>query len=779
MDLYLNTLEFTKTSALETTLPEDPNNWNQEILQELYKQVPYVADYAPTIVITNSDLDQGYAVGHFEIKSKSEAPQDLNDQQREVVNLRHVRIPIIIRDRKLQPLDVLIAENSRPMPLTEQRMRQALFRPEIFDVTSETPGDQTMISQLYPPYRQNYGFGGGGVAFGGEKTGSVPLAAERDFEGKLVALLGQTDRDIAKGGNSTIPESPVTLGDFAGEKKASRKLSSAILKRAANKYADGVGSGNTKPVADALLQLKIKDIVADQAKAVAKEGSSVLDKIIGSIHSRDYEKFASAMQDRVVAATYIQNKAATGRSLQKLEAARVIEPHARMEKLSSLAVKPQVCQIRRTGDGYSVKTASTVAWLPETRTINRKSALNLFGEKVVLAADVSGAVTMNEGPEVVGPTEQDIVGDSMKYGVINRFGLYKVKNQAGKELIGFVIPNLIELTGEKTSASLFTNGSEYCVQDTIIGEPAGAGMNLPQGEPIDYGSFYRLLDNGEVEAIVPMRIRGKVVEQDGMRYLGVTSDGHNANLLVQPGIKQPMMVEDSLLLPDDFIWTPIDESGYVQLQDDVWAMNKTSMVHRELLKVTVRGNGGLFSFDGPCLSKLAHQEKSFLNLDDATFLLAGLGVNSSFGAKKLAEANHYCKPVEVRVGRIIKTAEQLADQSTANTSKIRALIPDLRHDLFKEAGTLPDPDTVDTVLALGFINEENILQLISALPQLEESQSRLCELLVAARIGLSSVPVPALEKCIRALEQVIDGLKILTFTGGQTEPEPVPQQMSQ
>ena len=72
-------------------------------------------------------------------------------------------------------------------------LRQALFRPQAFDVTSRTPGDQSMIGQLYPPYRQNYGFGGGGIAMnaaGGMGIGKVGMKLGSATSALEAYLLG-------------------------------------------------------------------------------------------------------------------------------------------------------------------------------------------------------------------------------------------------------------------------------------------------------------------------------------------------------------------------------------------------------------------------------------------------------------------------------------------------------------------------------------------------------------------------------------------------------------
>jgi len=67
------------------------------------------------------------------------------------------------------------------------------------------------------------------------------------------------------------------------------------------------------------------------------------------------------------------------------------------------------------------------------------------------------------------------------------------------------------------------------------------------------------------------------------------------------------------------------------------------------------------------------------------------------------------------------------------------------------------------VLSLGFITPDNEATYMSYLPQLESVQSKLCELLIAARVGLRQVSPTPVEKCVRALEEVIDGLKVIAF----------------
>ena len=199
MDLYIQpNLSFEKTGS-ETELPQDPNQWPQQILQELYKQVPYVADFEPHVNMDKVDAERGYGFGHIEIGNKTEASMNTSPEQEESAGIRKVRVPVVIKENKLLPFDLLVTDDSKMMPLTESRLRQAIFRPQQFDVTSDTPGDKSMIGQLYPPFRQNYGYGSGSSAT--VKQGSVlesilPTINESDYLG-FTDAIGSKDMQAA------------------------------------------------------------------------------------------------------------------------------------------------------------------------------------------------------------------------------------------------------------------------------------------------------------------------------------------------------------------------------------------------------------------------------------------------------------------------------------------------------------------------------------------------------------------------------------------------------
>ena len=88
-------------------------------------------------------------------------------------------------------------------------------------------------------------------------------------------------------------------------------------------------------------------------------------------------------------------------------------------------------------------------------------------------------------------------------------------------------------------------------------------------------------------------------------------------------------------------------------------------------------------------------------------------------------------------------------------------IPDLRLDLVKEAAPLEDPTSVDKILSVGFLNPENVAIFSSYVPEIECTIRKMSELLLASRLGLTSVDQGAIQKGLVHLDKVVAGLRTL------------------
>ena len=731
--LFLEPSVYTEKSAAETMLSEDANSWPSEIVQELFKQIPYIADFEPQVVMDRTDAERGYGFGHVEVQNKTEIQHGAPDDAMQAAGIKSARIPIIIKDRKLQPLDLLVTDDSEILPLTEARLRAAIFRPQAFDITGRGPGDMSMIGQLYPPYRQNYGFGGGGA------TMNVGMGKESEAKEAL---------------------NMSTVGSYLKKQTDPQGLASAS-KSLLGRGAQLVGGGAA--------ELGQKKLLAGNIAAQRMgKMSSVLEAILPTLNQSDINAFFDKIAaDRGLQAACAANAIAMEPSVRKLAEFNPVSNEKRAAAMLE-HIKPDVVQLRKEAQGYSIKSAQHRFWMPVIRNMDRGQAVQVLGEKVVLAADLSGSTTMALGEgAAAGAAEGELEGDAPE--IVSQFGIYKVQDEEGKHLIGYVFPNLIDIDGTALPIALFTNGSQMCVQGEIAGVSVGEGASLFEGKPQGAGCFYHVIENGHAQATVPMTIKATIAspEQGGVILHAETYDGREVQVIVQPNIQEitPSPEGDHLLIPDTFSWLPLDKAEDTSLVGNPEDFNKEAQLTRKLSSVTVRSDGESFSFVGLPVDKLASDERDFLSLDDSLFLLGALGTDLDHAMRKLGEAVAFSRPIDIRVGRYIKTARDGMHDTIEKFASALAAAPvaHLRADLVKEAAVIPDPVAVDTVLSLGFLNPENLGVFIGYLPVIDEAQKKMCELLLSARLGLREIPVPALEKAVRTTEETLEGLKVLGF----------------
>ena len=764
--LFFRPDEYIEKTAGEVDLPEDPNQWPQEILQELYKQVPYITDYQPHVEMQKADAERGYGFGHVEIMNQTETPQGASDMEMEATGVRSVRIPFVIKEKKLSPFDLLINDASKVVPLTENRLRQSLFRPQAFDVTSKTPGDQSMIGQLYPPYRTGRGFGGGGVSLNAGGQMGYKLSSAKEFEQFLLGAA--TEEQKKEAGVYETPEGDVVNIPGRGYGESAGRIAGALAGGAVGEAVDapflgllagGLAGGKVGTGAENLAHGPLP--VPENTVKIGSKRGSVLEAILPTINRADHEEFCELIPK--YAALLYQHRSVVYPVLNK-----VVEATPEQAKMASWEglLAPSIIQVQKRTEGYMVKSANHFMWSPKEELVDRGEVVRRFGVKLAQDVDTSGAVTLQDEEGVVGEEE------SNEMAPVETFGLYKVKDTEGAEYVGFVVPELIDTTGDTVPLALFTNGSHTAVQADIEGEPAGQGSNLPSGPVGGYGAFYALADDGSVKMTIPLELGGSFTDQDQPKvWQGTTLDGSPVEVSAQPNIQEVMSSgEGRMLVPETWNWLPLDGSEAISLiggeaEEAVPELDEPES-EEKMSQVVVRSDGQTFSFQGYPVEKLSSAERDFLDLDSAMFLLAGLGVHQVHGTEKLAAVITGLNSTTVKCGRPLSTKEEQIKEAMVRAGDMLERLPQLKQPhLLKEAASFPDPTTVDTVLSLGFVNPENILTYVSYLPDIEDSQTKLCELLLGVRLGLSNVQPSSLERAVRSLEETIEGLKVLAFQG--------------
>lgn len=727
MPLFLDQLHkprFEKI-AMPVRLSQSPEAWQRDIAGEIYKQLPYAGDYAVNVILDKVDAQRGYGFGSIHLSNKTDAP--MPDQ----TEMPSVRIPVIIRDYLMAPLDVFM-DGDGVYPLTESRLREKLFRTDTVELSTRKPADKGLVDQLYPPMRSNYGMG----SLGGDAMG-MGKAATAFFSG----IEGKTK----------------TAGD--AEKARRAAIGRMHSEAAANNSNIGMKCASLVEAISMTLSDADKDNLVDQISnnieiktaALGNKNFQKLAMVIASANPPGVEKTAQALVD---------------------------------------SIKPNVVQLEKLASGsFRVKWANSQAFAPQQDVVSPKDANQMAG------ADIS---KMPPGSTVTLSSEkakkQSL--DEPVYVQIDHFGKYQVQNlDTNEELCGWVIP-IVDFDMHPLEMFVFVDPEEgpgfsgsaggdgppqpttmdspgkpmsWSVQDEIAGWPAGGGgeetnydlVEPNRGKP-PQGTGFFFSERGKC-CLLPLTVHNATQDPSGVAGLsGETIFGEPVQLQRVPGLKQVQaMGEGTYGIPDDLVWVPLNGDP-IMLAKNPLDIDTTQAAQDMPNQVSVGSTGqGEFSMEGPPLDKVAKQQRQFIKKADAEFLLVAMGV-SPFDAKgilKRAEKEHAwvkcaCRP-------IVPLATLHAEMTKKASKELADFPRHLRQNLVKEASVIDDADTTDKVLAMNFINPENIETFARYLPELDGASKKLAELLVGIRLGVGSVDEGAVERAMKGLEKVIEGLKLL------------------
>jgi hypothetical protein len=161
MEMFLSEPELTfapPTKVASAQLDENPQAWSRQILTELFRQVPESSEYTPQVLLSKVDEAQGYALGVIVIANTTDTALSA---VRPSSGARKVLVPVVVKNHMLCPLDLIMTMTGKMLPLNGARLRQALFRPETFELITEDWGDTSLYNMFYPPGRSDNDFGAG------------------------------------------------------------------------------------------------------------------------------------------------------------------------------------------------------------------------------------------------------------------------------------------------------------------------------------------------------------------------------------------------------------------------------------------------------------------------------------------------------------------------------------------------------------------------------------------------------------------------------------------
>jgi hypothetical protein len=815
--------EFRKEAGYTHRLSEVADNWAQEVGSELYKQLPFLSDYEVNVSLDKQDQGRGFAFGYADVSNKTERPE----LEHEEAGIPHIRIPIVAEERQLRPFSVFL-DGERVLPMTEERVREALFNPATFDLSNSVPRDPSLVEPLMPPQRS-------GIGLGGEYK-----MASAAPEMLLLQKLGFKDDDIIKGGladkkkKSDFDPKALKKGqkveeEHTKDKRVAREIASDHLSEDPE-YYDKLEKMEKMSKA----KVAFKHISDEQWKAIwntdkiqqllHKHGGNhkhpEIQNAVFEIASKTYgyapkvypqtdeqkmkmmqkllqkqqqgmEKAKKSMGNAAIppgatkTASLLQAIAPTIREsdrdsfVEKIASDPTIRAGFRKSGIAELLVDVMDTKLASASDRLSALADSiepsvvTFQKLPGGDFIVKSANVNAFAggaqaagqvvpfEEVAEAIGTDAAKSLQPGQvatAVADPVQID-GDDANAASTASEFGTYKVQDAHGRQMEGWVFPELLswdkDFTPQKTR--LFLNGNAHSIQENVVGERVDSSSRIPEDIPKGEGVF-RPAD-GRV-ATAPITIQYGTTNSQGIHtYVGTDSFGNEIRVSLVPHLKKPQRISDNeFALPKDWGFTRLNKR--VKLVSNENASGLSKKVSKEKTSATLFYNGS-FNITGGCgLDKISSDLRYDLDAVGAEFILGLLGVDGVTAKQKVAEARKFGS-VKLSGLRTIRTLSERYQESVKEASAFLSKIPDLRKDLIKEAAAIEDQGTVDKVLALNFINPENLSTFIEYLPELEQTSERMAEMVLAGYLGMKEVPLGAVERSMRNMEEVIQGLKAI------------------
>lgn len=724
MDLYLDKLpeleaDFRKEAGFAARVGEQPENWPQELTSELLKQLPYLSDYNLNVNLDRVDPGRGFAFGYADVANKTERPEVEHGE----AGLPHIRVPLVVVERGVKPFATYM-DGERVLPLTEDRIRETLFNPSTFDISATPPRDPSLVEATMPPHRS-------GMGMGGEyKQASAnlsllkliaPTIREKDAEEFVEKVANDASLQAGFKRSGMVQD---LIEVFDKTKRASAEERLAYL-------ADAI-----EPTTITLHKLPGGDFLVKSANVNALNPADMQGQVVPGAEAAQAigPENAAAMQPGQTATLTSQPIDLDEPYESKAKPCEEFGQYKVMDTMGNQLVgwvfpetlawdgsfSRQALAVFSNGSAYAMQ--DSVAGVLIGKSADLPSEAQPVGEGVFYVTQGGNAIctqpvtvqsTMagpDGNPKIIA---HDAMGQQLQISFVE--GL---SNPMRVSDIEYAFPKSWKFMRLNNQTQLQGGG-----MDTSMGGEPGAEQGAPSDAPPSAGGPGGAPDAGKVPA-------------------GGDAGG-GAPKAAKPAGKKPEKK---------------DEKKPAKKEAPTVEVNVGEKAKKEKTSAVLWYNGG-FNIAGGCgLHKIAADHRYDMSPVDAEFMLGLLGVAGPIAKQKVAEARRQGSVKLAGLKTIRLLSERYAD-AEKTASALASIIPNLRRDLIKEAAVMEDKNTVDNLLALNFINPENLSTFVGYVPELEQTSERLAEMLLFSQLGMNQIPESAVERSMKTMEEVVAGLK--------------------
>jgi len=692
---------FTFEKAAEFQLSKNTADWNEQILNKFLEEVNYLPkEYSVEISMSNIDENKGYGKGSIMVWYGS----------------KRVNFPIIIKDYKLSPFDIFVTKDGF-IPLDINTLKKYLLSNLIGTVEDMEP---EMMSGVKTP-------GGIRLKRAVSMDSTEPYRQQPNIE-KISGLASKEDMEKFAQRLVYEPDLSENFHDNTGD------LVTQLVDTVRKDYE--VPRHEQKGILDLGQVIDAKDVIA------------VIDNELFDVNSLVPIKSPSVCELRMYSYPSMEDFLTS--NIEKITAAK-----------NGKSIAGIVLDSMDTDSFDNTYHKSCREDLKEEETKNRC-------DQVFISLD---------GKIISHFNDYDKIG-------IGFYGL-PMKNSAG--VLGKAIKMIYENTTNDFSTFSKDNFNDMA-DKPFAPTPEASNQSKKylncQSEVCGEGDLYVIYGAGDLYQAIKFYGKYKRVRVDG-NYSYVSPDiaiipSGVVSIQKVNSVKNAyykMLVGNArniFLIPESSIIVNTKFMKYFSTDNFMKPAKTLQKVYQEagINKIAVYVGEKGYNISGKPVEYIdKYAQCHGLNTKEAMTILRLVGVkqDQATGILKTAINNALMDKDPVTIYGV--RDDYINDRITPQMEKLARInelkkkyAESLRVDLVKEASVLTNPDAVDVILSLNFINENNLNDYVNQIPQLENVNSKLAELLVASRMGLSDMDEGALKKSINGLSSVIHGLENLKLS---------------
>lgn len=490
--------------------------------------------------------------------------------------------------------------------------------------------------------------------------------------------------------------------------------------------------------------------------------SSFLDAIDGKVYKEDIEKLASRLDDDELA-KFSEN--GTSEVVKKAFNLDTKSPNTTWKSIKQDDVI--LCKEQSPNKVEVTKTPRN-SELADTKTVTHKEAETLIKDAGYDPDKLNNLSPQNDiAFTPYNGVESSLNNESLKVKEASaKEGSYIAKTASGNEKQGVVIDNLFDFDMNKVARSVFISSDEYSLQNKFVKKEASQEIDpdLDVVEPTEGDTgVYIKTGSSDYWATVPFDIEKQAtIDGQTVQYIRPFGSMNKIAAVSSPDLKRVTKVAEpkgELKTAADEVYFVPDDMNFIKLSKEIDLPKNLEEIPENMKKESGRvyqNDDGTYHVD----INHDYDNHELEKLSDAgvQFVLGNHGIKNENikSIIKTAENEEFASFSGINQP---ESFEKVSNKIDTIQNELKQSAKELKNINVKLAANLKDKNSVDSILALALVNEENIDQFINKVDEYEDVIADLSEMLLLARLGSNTLPEKQVKDAMKNLEKVVDKIR--------------------